>query len=62
MNLNVQISKLRHILDEGRAQGSCIQTITGYGYRFVEGGPRLEPHHQAPLLAMITASPIKLSR
>jgi TolB-like protein/DNA-binding winged helix-turn-helix (wHTH) protein len=38
-NLNVQISKLRHILDEGRAQGSCIQTITGYGYRFVEGGP-----------------------
>ena len=36
-NLNVQISKLRHILDEGRAQGSCIQTITGYGYRFVEG-------------------------
>ena len=34
-NLNVQISKLRHILDQGRAQGSCIQTLTGYGYRFV---------------------------
>ena len=34
-NLNVQISKLRHILDQGRPQGSCIQTLTGYGYRFV---------------------------
>jgi hypothetical protein len=34
-NLNVQISKLRHILDQDRAHGSCIQTITGFGYRFV---------------------------
>src|SRR3984893_6258232 len=34
-NLNVQIGKLRHILDENREQGSCIQTITGHGYRFV---------------------------
>ena len=34
-NLNVQISKLRHILDCNRPQGSCIQTVTGYGYRFV---------------------------
>jgi TolB-like protein/DNA-binding winged helix-turn-helix (wHTH) protein len=33
-NLNVQISKLRHILDTNRPQGSCIQTVTGYGYRF----------------------------
>jgi DNA-binding winged helix-turn-helix (wHTH) protein len=34
-NLNVQIAKLRHLLDENREQGSCIQTITGHGYRFV---------------------------
>jgi DNA-binding winged helix-turn-helix (wHTH) protein len=34
-NLNVQIAKLRHILDQNRAHGSCIQTISGYGYRFV---------------------------
>jgi DNA-binding winged helix-turn-helix (wHTH) protein len=34
-NLNVQIGKLRQILDEKREQGSCIQTITGHGYRFV---------------------------
>src|SRR5215472_17582279 len=33
-NLNVQISKLRHILDHDRPQGSCIQTVVGYGYRF----------------------------
>ena len=49
-NLNVQIGRLRHILDEKRECGSCIQTITGYGYRFVapvthEGrAPILEPH------------------
>jgi TolB-like protein len=34
-NLNVQISKLRHILDQNREQGSCIQTIPGHGYSFV---------------------------
>jgi DNA-binding winged helix-turn-helix (wHTH) protein len=34
-NLNVQVSKLRHILDRDRPQGSCIQTINGFGYRFV---------------------------
>jgi hypothetical protein len=26
---------LRRILDQNREQGSCIQTITGHGYRFV---------------------------
>jgi TolB-like protein/DNA-binding winged helix-turn-helix (wHTH) protein len=34
-NLAVQISALRRVLDHGRAQGSCIQTIPGRGYRFV---------------------------
>jgi TolB-like protein len=34
-NLNVQIAKLRHIIDLGREQHSCIQTVTGYGYRFI---------------------------
>jgi DNA-binding winged helix-turn-helix (wHTH) protein len=45
-NLNVQISKLRHILDQERPHGSCIQTVTGYGYRFVADVtsiPRLAP-------------------
>jgi TolB-like protein/Flp pilus assembly protein TadD len=34
-NLTVQISALRRILDQGRADGSCIQTVAGRGYRFV---------------------------
>ena len=34
-NLTVQISALRRVLDEGRARGSCIQTIPGRGYRFL---------------------------
>jgi DNA-binding winged helix-turn-helix (wHTH) protein len=42
-NLNVQISKLRHILDDNRAQGSCIQTVTGYGYRFTADVTPVDP-------------------
>jgi adenylate cyclase len=34
-NLSVQISTLRRILDLGRPEGSCIQTVSGRGYRFV---------------------------
>jgi TolB-like protein/DNA-binding winged helix-turn-helix (wHTH) protein/Flp pilus assembly protein TadD len=34
-NLPTQISALRRILDQGRLQGSCIQTVSGRGYRFV---------------------------
>jgi TolB-like protein/DNA-binding winged helix-turn-helix (wHTH) protein/Tfp pilus assembly protein PilF len=33
-NLNMQIATLRRVLDERRADGSCIQTIPGRGYRF----------------------------
>jgi DNA-binding winged helix-turn-helix (wHTH) protein/TolB-like protein len=33
-NLTVQISTLRRILDQGRAEGSCVQTVAGRGYRF----------------------------
>jgi adenylate cyclase len=31
-NLTVQISALRRILDRGRSEGSCIQTVGGRGY------------------------------
>jgi DNA-binding winged helix-turn-helix (wHTH) protein len=34
-NLTVQMSALRRILDHGRAEGSCVQTVAGRGYRFV---------------------------
>src|SRR6516165_9959870 len=33
-NLFVQISALRRVLDQSRADGSCIQTVAGRGYRF----------------------------
>ena len=34
-NLPTQIWALRRVLDRGRLQGSCIQTVSGRGYRFV---------------------------
>jgi adenylate cyclase len=34
-NLTVQMAALRRVLDAGRTQGSCIQTVPGQGYRLV---------------------------
>src|SRR6266478_468749 len=45
-NLNVQVAALRRILDRDREQGSCIQTVTGRGYRFLASVPRIEPAAQ----------------
>ena len=42
-NLTVQISALRRVLDQERAEGSCIQTVPGRGYRFVAPVRRVEP-------------------
>src|ERR1700739_73162 len=42
-NLTVQISTLRRILDQDRAQGSCIQTVPGRGYRFIAPVTRVAP-------------------
>ncbi len=42
-NLNMQIAALRRVLDEGRAEGSCIQTVPGRGYRFVAPVTRSDP-------------------
>src|SRR5215813_8422957 len=42
-NLPVQIAALRRVLDEGRADGSCIQTIPGRGYRFAGVVTRASP-------------------
>jgi TolB-like protein/DNA-binding winged helix-turn-helix (wHTH) protein/Flp pilus assembly protein TadD len=41
-NLTVHISTLRRVLDAGRVEGSCIQTISGRGYRFIGGVIRPE--------------------
>jgi TolB-like protein/DNA-binding winged helix-turn-helix (wHTH) protein/cytochrome c-type biogenesis protein CcmH/NrfG len=41
-NLPVQVAALRRVLDESRADGSCIQTIPGRGYRFAVPVTRVE--------------------
>src|SRR5215472_19338803 len=41
-NLPVQIAALRRVLDQGRGDGSCIQTIASRGYRFVAAVTRVE--------------------
>jgi TolB-like protein/DNA-binding winged helix-turn-helix (wHTH) protein len=42
-NLTIQIATLRRVLDQDRANGSCIQTVPRRGYRFVGSVTRLEP-------------------
>ncbi|MGC2202960.1 MAG: winged helix-turn-helix domain-containing tetratricopeptide repeat protein [Stellaceae bacterium] len=58
-NLNVQISKLRRILDQNRGQDSCIQTIPGRGYCFVAPVTRLGADAQPapPTIADLGARP-----
>jgi TolB-like protein/Tfp pilus assembly protein PilF len=41
-NLTVQIAALRRVLDQGRSEGSCIQTVAARGYRFVVPVTRIE--------------------
>ncbi len=45
-NLTVQLTALRRVLDADRTKGSCIQNITGRGYRFV---PTLTEQWPRPL-------------
>jgi TolB-like protein len=51
-NLNMQIAVLRRVLDDARAEGSCIQTIPGRGYRFTAAVTRVaaEPWSNAAAL------------
>ena len=50
-NLTIQISALRRVLDRGRADGSCIQTIAAQGYRFVAPVTRVERANSIGTLA-----------
>ena len=56
-NLTIQIATLRRMLDRDGVQGSCIQTVTGRGYRFIAPVTRVEPWGQllrpAPRLSII---------
>jgi TolB-like protein len=48
-NLTVQISALRRVIDQGRSDGSYIQTVAGRGYRFVAPVTHsVEEVHAAP--------------
>ena len=47
-NLTVQISALRRVLDQDRAEGSCIQTVPGRGYRFIAPVTRVGAEASAP--------------
>src|SRR5271165_73870 len=42
-NLSTQIAALRRVLDRGRGEGSCIQTVSGRGYRFVAPVAKSDP-------------------
>jgi class 3 adenylate cyclase len=48
-NLFVQISALRRVLDRERSGQSCIQTITGRGYRFTAPATREAVKPSVPL-------------
>jgi TolB-like protein len=41
-NLPVQIAAARRHVDQGRMQGSCIQTVPGRGYRFIAQVTRIQ--------------------
>jgi len=60
-NLSVQISTLRHVLDRGRAEGSCIQTVAGRGYRFVAVATRRSGISPTRVSAIGTGPPPSLS-
>jgi TolB-like protein/DNA-binding winged helix-turn-helix (wHTH) protein len=57
-NLSVQISTLRRILDAGSNGQSCIQTVSGRGYRFVLPVARAEalPPGSAPRVDATSSS------
>ena len=46
-NLTVQIAALRRVLDQGRVEGSCIQTVAARGYRFVVPVVRVQQANSA---------------
>jgi class 3 adenylate cyclase/predicted ATPase len=54
-NLPTQISALRRVLDRGRSNGSCIQTVAGRGYRFVAPVTRYGADSVEPPLALRNA-------
>jgi TolB-like protein len=56
-NLNMQIAALRRVLDEGRADSSCIQTVPGRGYRFVAPVTRVAAEARTNVALPISGMP-----
>ena len=56
-NLTVQIAALRKVLDGNRAAESCIQTVSGRGYRFVAPALRLSTESIGELPERIVGHP-----
>jgi TolB-like protein len=56
-NLTVQISALRRILDAGRNEGSCIQTVAARGYRFVAPVTRVKHATPVPTAGLTPKEP-----
>jgi DNA-binding winged helix-turn-helix (wHTH) protein/TolB-like protein/tetratricopeptide (TPR) repeat protein len=65
-NLTVQMASLRRILDAGRTEGSCIQTVPGHGYRFVpnvtRGAKATSVPHSSPPSRQPAAAPFNQAR
>ena len=59
-NLPTQISALRRAIDWGRSHGSCIQTVSGRGYRFIAEVHRLSAQNPSDASACgdATGSPV----
>jgi pentatricopeptide repeat protein len=64
-HLNLQIAALRRLLDHGRLEGSCIQTVARRGYRFIVPVTRVAAEAHANAAALLPSSvpplPDKLS-
>ena len=56
-NLTVQISALRRLLDLGRSDASCIQTVPGRGYRFIGAVRRVAAGSHEPKAPAAENSP-----
>jgi adenylate cyclase len=57
-NLPVQMAALRRHIDQGRMQGSCIQTVPGRGYRFIAQVTRIQAGARGDAAALrSTAAP-----
>ena len=61
-NLPVQIRALRRVLDQGRAEGSCLQTVAGRGYRLVATVTRRAADVVSDTAAVLTSGAPPLPR